>query len=244
MTAVTRPVRPLFPLWGWLGVWIAAGFVVLITLVAFLLGIVGDLESIDGSLAEASKAVGGAGANTKPLPSYIADVNTKLASIDGALKPVPGATKDISGSLVGMRGNLEKVDGSLKVTSGSLTTTAGALKDTAGSLSDTAKALIGTSSAMVDTSSVLRSLAASLSDTSNVLISVRDTGAQILGTLKHTQSNPDQTGTENLWMRADIGLPIRAAAEKDTANIVTGLTDVNNHLKSICNQIPSVTTSC
>ena len=238
MTAVTRPVRPLLPLWGWLGVWIAAGFVVLITLVAFLLGIVGDLESIDSSLAEASRAVGGAGDNTKPLPSYIADVNGKLASIDGALKPVPGATKDISGSLVAMRGNLEKVDGSLKTTSGSLTTTAGALSGTAGSLSDTAKALIGTSSSLGDTSSVLTSLAASLADTSNLLISVRDVGAQILATLKHTQSNPEGTGTENLWMRADVGLPIRAEAEKDTANIVGGLTDVNKHLKSICNQFP------
>ncbi len=238
MTAVTRPVRRLFPLWGWLGVWIAAGFVVLVTMVAFLLGIVGHLESIDHNLSEASRAVSGADGNVKPLPSYIADVNTKLASIDGALKPVPGATRDISGSLVGMRGNLEKVDGSLRVTSGSLTTTAGALKDTAGSLSDTAKALIGTSSSLIDTASVLKSLGASLADTSNVLISARDGGGQILNTLKHTQSNPEGTGTENLWMRADIGLPIRAAAEKDTADIVVGLTDVNNHLKSICNQIP------
>ena len=242
--ATTRPVRPLFPLWGWLGVWIAAGFVVLITLVAFLLGIVGDLESIDSSLAEASKAVGGAGDNTKPLPSYIADVNTKLASIDGALKPVPGATKDISGSLVAMRGNLEKVDGSLRTTSGSLTTTAGALSDTAGSLSDTAKALIGTSTSLVDTSSVLKSLAASLADTSNILQSVRDTGAQILSTLQHTQSNPDKTGTSDLWKAADVGLPIRAAAEKDTANIVVDLTDVNKHLQSICNHVPPPDANC
>ena len=125
MTApITRPVRPLFPMWGWLGVWIAAGFVVLATLVAFLVPTIGHLESIDHSLAEASRAVGGADGNVKALPSYIADVNTKLASIDGALKPVPVATRDISGSLVGMRGNLEKVDGSLKSTSGSLTTTA------------------------------------------------------------------------------------------------------------------------
>jgi hypothetical protein len=244
MTApVTRTVRPLFPLWGWLGVWIAAGFVVLITMIAYLLGIVGHLESIDHNLAEASRAVGGADAKVKPLPSYIADVNTKLASIDGALKPVPGATRDISGSLVGMRGNLEKVDGSLKTTSGSLTTTAGALKDTAGSLSDTARALIGTSSSLVETSSVLRSLAASLGDTSNVLRSVADVGAQLLGTLKHTQSNPTRTGTEDLWKAADVGLPIRAEAEKDTANIVVGLIDVNEHLKSICKQIPG-TTSC
>ena len=92
MTAVTRPVRPLFPLWGWLGVWIAAGFVVLVTMVGFLLGIVGDLESIDTSLAEASRAVGGADGNVRSLPNYIADVNTKLGSIDSALKPVPGAT--------------------------------------------------------------------------------------------------------------------------------------------------------
>ena len=236
--SVARPVRPWFPFWGWLGVWIAAGLVVLTTLVVFLLGIVGDLESIDSSLAEASKAVGGAGGHVKPLPSYIADVNTTLTAIDGALKPVPGATHDISGSLVGMRGNLEKVDGSLKTTSGSLTTTAGALGATSGSLSDTAKALIGTSSSLVDTASVLKGLSGSLADTSNVLNTVRTVGGQILDVLKHTQSNPDQLGTENLWMRADIGLPIRAEAEKDTANIVVGLTDVNNHLKSICNQIP------
>jgi methyl-accepting chemotaxis protein len=235
--AVTRTVRPLFPIWGWLGIWILAGFVVLATLVAFLLGIVGDLESIDHSLAEASRAVSGAGGNVKPLPSYIADVNGKLESIDSALKPVPVATKDISGSLVAMRGNLEKVDGSLKNTSGSLTTTAGALKDTAGSLSDTANALVGTSSSLLDTSAVLKGLAASLADTSNVLESVRDVGAQILITLEHTQSNPEKRGTENLWMVADETLPIRAAAEKDTGNIVVGITDVNKHLQSICNRI-------
>ena len=244
MTAVTRPVRPLFPLWGWLGVWIAAGFVVLITLVAFLLPTLGHLESIDRSLAEASRAVGGADGNVRSLPSYIADVNTKLGSIDGALKPVPGATRDISGSLVGMRGNLEKVDGSLKATSGSLTTTAGALKDTAGALSDTAMALVGTSTSLVDTLSVLKSLAASLADTSNVLRSVADFGAQILGTLEHTQSNPEKTGTEDLWKAADVGLPIRAEAEKDTANIVVGMTDVNKHLKSICNQVPPPKQNC
>ena len=239
MTAVTttRPVRPL-PLWGWLGVWIAAGFVVLITMVVFLFPVVSHLEAIDTNLAEASRAVGGADGNVRSLPNYVADVNTKLSSIDGALKPVPVATRDISGSLVGMRGNLEKVDGSLKTTSGSLTTTAGALQATAGSLSDTARALIGTSTSLVDTSSVLKSLAASLADTSNVLRSVADVGAQILATLKHTQSNPDKTGTEDLWKAADVGLPIRAEAEKDTASIVVGLTDANKHLKSICNQMP------
>jgi ABC-type transporter Mla subunit MlaD len=236
-TAVSRPVRPLFPIWGWLGIWIAAGFVVLVTLVAFLLGIVGDLESIDSSLAEANRAVGGAGGNVKSLPGYISEVNAKLESIDGALKPVPAATRDISGSLVGMRGDLEKVDGSLKSTSGSLTSTAGALKDTAGSLSDTAKALLGTSSSLVDTATVLKSLAGSLADTSNVLTSVHDVGAQILTTLKHTQSNPEKLGTENLWMRADAALPLRALVETDTANIVIGITDVNKHLKSVCNRI-------
>jgi hypothetical protein len=240
---VTRPVRPLLPLWGWLGVWIATGLVVLVTLVAFLLGIVGDLESIDSSLAEANRAVGGAGGNVKPLPSYIAEVNTKLESIDGALKPVPGATKDISGSLVAMRGNLEKVDGSLKTTSGSLTTTAGALKTTAGSLSDTAKALLGTSTSLVEVSSVLKALAASLADTSNVLNSVHDVGGQILGVLKHTQSNPEKQGTEDLWMRADETLKVRDAAEQDTANIVGGLTDVNKHLKSICTKAPDLALS-
>src|SRR5581483_3084111 len=227
---VARPAPPPFALYGWLGVWIAAGFIVLGTLVLFLLGIVGDLESIDSSLAEASKAVGGAGGHVKPLPSYIADVNTTLTAIDGALKPVPAATHDISGSLVSMQGNLEKVDGSLKTTSGSLTTTAGAL-------SDTAKALIGELGSLNDTASVLKALSGSLADTSNVLTNVKNVGGQILDVLKHTQSNPDQLGTENIWMRADATLVVRSAAEKDSANIVVGLTDVNKHLKSVCNRI-------
>jgi methyl-accepting chemotaxis protein len=242
--AATRPVRPLFPLWGWLGVWIAAGLVVLFTLVLFLLGIVGDLESIDGSLAEASKAVGGAGGHVKPLPSYIADVNTTLGSIDGALKPVPGATHDISGSLASMGGNLTKVDGSLKTTSGSLTNTAGALGTTAGSLADTAKALVGTSSSLTDTASVLKALSGSLADTGNVLNSVKTVGAQILDVLRHTQSNPDQLGTENIWMRADVTLAVRAAAERDTANIVGGITEVNKHLKSVCTKTPPLSNPC
>ena len=240
----SRPVRPLFPLWGWLGVWIAAGLVVLLTLVLFLLGIVGDLESIDGSLAEASRAVGGAGGHVKPLPSYIADVNTTLQSIDGALKPVPGATHDISGSLVSMHDNLSKVDGSLKTTSGSLTTTAGALGTTAGSLSDTAKALVGTSSSLNDTASVLKGLSGSLADTSNVLDSVKDVGAQILAVLMHTQSNPEHLGTQDIWMRADATLTVRAAAEKDTANIVGDITDVNKHLKSVCTKTPPIAGTC
>ena len=35
--SVSRPVRPMTPLFGWLGVWIIAGLVVLTTLVFFLL---------------------------------------------------------------------------------------------------------------------------------------------------------------------------------------------------------------
>ncbi len=130
------------------------------------------------------------------------------------------------------------MDGSLKTTSGSLTSTAGALKTTAGALSGTAMALVGTSSSLNDTASVLKSLAASLADTSNVLNSVHDVGGQILGALRHTQSNPERQGTEDLWMKADETLAVRAAAERDSANIVAGITDVNKHLQSICTKLP------
>jgi hypothetical protein len=85
---------------------------------------------------------------------------------------------------------------------------------------------------------VLKGLSGSLADTSNVLNSVKTVGAQILDVLKHTQSNPEKLGTENIWMRADETLVVRAAAERDTANIVGGITDVNKHLKSVCNRIP------
>ena len=69
--------------------------------------------------------------------------------------------------------------------------------------------------------------------------------ARSSGVLRHTQSNPEQTGTEDLWNagRRDA-CPSGPTAEKDTANIVVGLTDVNKHLKSICNQVPPPPSGC
>jgi ABC-type transporter Mla subunit MlaD len=235
------PLRLSFK--GWLGIWVGTGIVVLGTLIAFLLGIVGDLESIDHSLAEAASAVGGAGGNVKPLPGHIEDVNTRLTQIDEALKPVPASADDIAGSLGAIKGNLEKVDGSLGTTGGSLVTTSGALGGTSGSLSDTSGALVTTAGLLLDTASILTTLSSSLSDTANVLNSVKSTGSEIEGVLQHTQHNPEGLGTENIWMRADATLAIRAAAIKDSESIVIGIRDANVHLKSICNRIPG-TASC
>jgi methyl-accepting chemotaxis protein len=235
---VPNPVR--LPLRGWLGVWIATGVVVLLTLIAFLVGIVGDLESIDHSLAEAATAVGGAGGDVKPLPRHIEDVNATLGRIDQALKPVPVSAGQIAGSLGSIKGNLEQVDSSLGGTQGSLVATSGALTATSGSLADTDGALVSTSSSLLDTSSILTDLSASLADTSNVLDSVRETGSEIHSALEHTQHNPEGLGTENIWMRADVAAAVRGAAERDTASIVVGLKDVNVHLKSVCNRIPGL----
>lgn len=236
--AAEAPLRLSFK--GWLGIWVATGIIVLLTLIAFLLGIVGDLESINHSLAEAASSVDGAGGNVKPLPRHIEDVNMTLTQIDEALRPVPISADDIAGSLGAIKGNLEKVDGSLVATGGSLVSTSGALSATSGSLSDTSGALVKTSGALVDTSSILTTLSASLADTANVLNSVRTTGSQIETVLQHTQHNPEGLGTENIWMRADVTLAIRAAAIKDTDNILLGIKDANVHLKSICNRIPGL----
>jgi hypothetical protein len=115
--APPAPLRLSFK--GWLGIWVATGFIVLLTLIGFLLGIVGDLESINRSMAEAASSVGGAGGNVKPLPRHIEDVNMTLTQIDEALRPVPISADDIGGSLGAIKGNLEKVDGSLVATGGS-----------------------------------------------------------------------------------------------------------------------------
>jgi hypothetical protein len=44
-------------------------------------------------------------------------------------------------------------------------------------------------------------------------------------------------------MKADATLSVRAAAERDTANIVGGITDTNKHLKSACKQVPDLAVS-
>lgn len=215
----------------WMWVWIATGVLVVLVVIGFLLGIVSSLRSIDTALAEADRAVTGAGGDVVPLPAHVANVNGTLGDIDTSLKPIPGQADQIIAALSSVTGNLGKVDGSLKDTSGSLVDTSGSLKDTSGSL-------IGTSGSLVETSGVLVNVSGSLVDTSNILVTVRGQAGDITNTLKAAQSPPDKLGTENIWQRVQTANGVLHPAKADTANILSGLVDVNKHLTSICGRLP------
>ena len=211
--------------WTW--VWVAIGLLVVTVVIAFLMGIVGALQSIDSALGVADRSVTGAGGDVVPLPDHIAHVNGTLGSIDTALKPIPVQADTIISNLGTIDGSLGSIDGSLKDTSGTLVRTSASLVDTSGSLIDT-------SGSLADTSGILKKVSGGLTDTSNVLISVLDHVTTIDRTLEDAQSPADKLGSRNILDRVNTANGILAPAKGDTGNILGGLGSVNNSLKSIC----------
>jgi ABC-type transporter Mla subunit MlaD len=211
----------------WMWVWVAIGILVVMVVVAFLIGIVSALESINSALGVADHAVTGAGGDVVPLPQHIAHVNGTLGSIDTALKPIPSQADTIISNLTTIDGSLGSIDGSLKDTSGTLVRTSASLVDTSNSLIDT-------SASLVDTSGILKKVAGGLVDTSNVLVSVLDHATSIDRTLEDAQSPADRLGSRNILDRVNSANSILGPAKGDTGNILGGLQNVNASLKSIC----------
>lgn len=190
----------------WMWTWITIAILVLLVVIGFLFGIVDSLKSIDGALAEADRAVGGAGEDVDPLPAQIANVNDTLGRVDTQLEPVPDAADQIIAGLTAIRDNLEEVDASLSDTSASLGDTSGSLRDTSGSL--------------VDTSAVLREVLGLAGD--------------VEVTLEGAESPPDDLGASDIFMRVATVNDVLSDAKGDTGNILAGLEEVNEHLESIC----------
>jgi ABC-type transporter Mla subunit MlaD len=221
--------------WTW--VWVAIGLLVVTVVVAFLVGIVGALQSIDSALGVADHAVTGAGGDVVPLPQHIAHVNATLGSIDTALKPIPAQADTIIGSLHTIDGSLGSIDGSLKDTSGTLV-------HTSDSLVDTSNVLVTTSGSLVDTSGILKKISSGVADTSNVLVTVLGQATTIDGTLEDIQNPADKLGSRNILDRVNTANGLLAPAKGDTANILGGLGSVNTSLKSICSKAGGVPRPC
>ena len=221
--------------WTW--VWVAIGLLVVTVVVAFLMGIVGALESINSALGVADNAVTGAGGDVVPLPQHIAHVNGTLGSIDTALKPIPAQADTIIANLNTIDGSLGSIDGSLKDTSGTLVRTSDSLVDTSNSL-------INTSGSLVDTSGILRKISGGLVDTSNVLTTVLGQAGTIDQTLEDIQNPADKLGSRNILDRVNTANGLLAPAKGDTGNILGGLQNVNASLKSICGKAGGLNRPC
>ena len=221
----------------WMWVWATIGAIVVLVVIAFLMGIVGALTSIDSALGVADNAVSGAGGDVVPLPTHISNVNGTLGSIDTALKPIPAQADEIIANLTTINGSLGAIDGSLKDTSGTLVRTSGSLVDTSGSL-------INTSGSLADTSGRLKGISSSLVDTSNVLVTVLERATAIQLTFEDAQNPPDKLGSKNIVDRLATVNGLLGPAKSDTGNILGGLEKVNTSLASICAKAGGVGRPC
>jgi uncharacterized protein YoxC len=246
MSAVTAdmsgPVRrDAARLTGWMWTWIVLGAIVALAVVAFLIPVVVNLRSINAGLDRARQAVTGIRVDVTPLPGYVARINDSLASVNQALTPLPGQLDQTVGYLGSVRGSLTTVDGSLGHTSGMLADTSGALNTTSAALDATTKPLSATADSLAGISNSLTDTTKLLGDVSNILNTVRDRAGSIDVTLEAAESPPDHLGAAGIAERVAVANGPLGAAHGDTGNIVTGLTAVNDHLRSICVKIPTPT---
>jgi hypothetical protein len=201
-----REAAPTFIRWLW--IWITVGALVVVVVIAFLIGIVTSLSSIDGALLETDAAVTGAGGDVKPLPEHIQNINRNLRQIDGSLKPIPDQADNILGALGSIRGRLGSIDSSLVDTNGSLADTDASLADTDASLADTDSSLVDTSgqlgnitSSLVDTSGTLGNVSGSLVDTTGKLGNISGSLVDISGTLRRVSPSLDDTAGQLVTVR-------------------------------------------
>src|SRR5919199_1602704 len=220
---------PTFVRWLW--IWITIGALVVVVVVGFLLGIVSSLESIDKGLFSADRDVASVQGETKPLPTYVSNINNNLTQIDKALKPIPGQGLAILRALRSIQGTLTSVDRSLIDTSASLVDTSGRLGNITGLL--------------VNTSGTLGTVRSLVSRISNTLIQAERGGSSAGGTnaiwrrvrflnggsfRRSAGTSDNDTSLAGPGQNASGLTPV----ETDARNILGGLVEVNKHLTSIC----------
>lgn len=120
----------------WLKVWVILLTVVVLVVVVYLVLITNSLANINGNLATADRAVGGAGGNVTSLPNQVDRINGALDGIDKALKPIPAQATEIVTVLTSVNDKLTSVDASLKDTSAVLSTVLGSVSTVSNTLVD------------------------------------------------------------------------------------------------------------
>lgn len=229
----------------WLRVWIALLVVATLTIVAYLIIIGLTLDDVDDNVAVAEQRVAAVRQNVSILPGQINTINSHLASIEVNLEDIPVRVDEVNESL-------SSVDSSLVTTDGLLADTDDILVSTEDSLNSTDTLLATINSSLVDTNGTL-------TDTESLLNSVQGLADQIEITLEDAESPPNDlddlascppesatgsvcngqinAGAEGIYERVAVANSILAPAEQDTSNILNSLTEVNNHLTSICEAV-------
>ena len=120
----------------WLKVWVILLTVVTLVVVVYLVLITESLSDINGNLATADRAVGGAGGDVSSLPNQVDRINGALTGIDDVLKPITGQAAEIVTVLDSINGKLVNVDSSLQNISGTLITVLGSANSISTTLID------------------------------------------------------------------------------------------------------------
>jgi cell division protein FtsL len=194
----------------WLKVWVILLTVVTLVVVVYLVFITNSLANINGNLATADRAVGGAGGNVTSLPNQVDRINSALTGIDEALKPIPGQATEIVTVLTSVNDKLGSVDASLKDTSAVLSTVLGTVTNV--------------SNTLIDADNPADRLGVQNIHHRVAGLNGRNSAAQGTATAGGT-AGPFATGG-NL-----------SAAETDARAIVGSLDSINTHLTGVCTSV-------
>ncbi len=201
----------------WLRVWVILLTVVTLVVVVYLVLITNSLANINGNLATADRAVGGAGGNVTSLPNQVDRINGALTGIDDALKPIPGQAGEIVTALSSINDKLTQVDASLQTISGTLVTVLSSANSVSAVLID--------------------------ADDPGDQLGVQNIHHRVAGL--NGRPSPGVGSATNGGSAGPFGTPNSlGAAEADTTVIVGALDSINSNLRGICNSTLVATLGC
>ncbi len=161
---------------------------------------------------------------------FLLGIVSALESVDANLAVAREAVTGAGGDVQPLPVHLENVSTTLDQVDSSLEPIPGQAGQIVAALASVNERLAAIDASLGDTSG-------SLTDTSDVLAGILDLAGQVEATLEVAQQ-ADSLGTSGIWLRVATANDPLAAARDDTGNIITSLTEVNEHLTSICQALP------